>query len=71
MQDLAHIKTATGDKVLVLRRLVTRKRDNAGYAVLKIRKTGNAGRYLTDESNYLKDDPELLAALLAGNPISL
>lgn len=71
MQDLAHIKTATSDKVLVLRRLVTRKRDNSGYAVLKLRKTGNEGRYLVDESNYLKDDPELLAALLAGKSISL
>lgn len=71
MQDLAHIETATGDKILVLRRLVTRKRDDSGYAVLKLRKTGDAGRYLSDESNYLNDDPEMLAALLAGKSISL
>jgi len=71
MQDIAHIETASGDKVLVLRRLVTRKRDGAGYAVLKLRKTGNEGRYLEDESNYLKDDPKMLAALLEGKSISL
>lgn len=71
MQDTAHVKTATGDKVLVLRRLVARKRDSSGYVTLKLRKTGHAGRYLVDESNYLNDDPEMLAALLAGKQISL
>ena len=71
MQDTAHVKTANGEKILVLRRLVFRKRDKSGYATLKLRKTGNAGRYLVDESNYLNDDPEMLADLLAGKSISL
>lgn len=66
MQDAAHV-IVKGQKVLVLRRVNLA----ANYVSLKVRKTGQAGMYLPDESAHLEQNPDALEKLLNGKVIKL
>lgn len=65
MQTIAHLEI-DGQKIKVLVRLSSWK---VTYVTLKLRKSGEDGNLLSDESEYLKVDREKLAELLAGKVI--
>lgn len=66
MQQLAHLKIE-GQIIKVLARL-TKKRDGF-YVSLKLRDSGEIGKEMSDESEYLKTEPQKLSDLLAGKVI--
>jgi len=65
MQQIAYLEI-DGQKIKVLARLSSFK---ATHVTLKLRKSGEDGSLLSDESEYLKVDREKLADLLAGKVI--
>ena len=66
MQQLAHLKI-DGQIIKVLARL-TKKRDSF-YVSLKIRTSGELGKEMSDEAEYLKVEPQKLSDLLAGKVV--
>jgi hypothetical protein len=66
MQQLAHIKI-DGQIIKVLARL-TKKRDSF-YVSLKLRTSGEIGKEMSDEAEYLKIEPQKLSDLLAGKVV--
>jgi hypothetical protein len=62
MQYAAHLLIGT-EKILVL------VRTHKTYHSLKIRKSGKDSQLLDDESDYLSQEPELLAKLKSGEVI--
>ena len=65
MQTIAHLEIE-GKKIKVLVRLSSWK---ATHVSLKLRKSGDDGVLLTDESAYLKDEPVKLSELLDGKVV--
>ena len=72
MQQLAHLKI-DGKTIKVLARTVVLNKRGAKYdgfyVALKLRKSGDLGNELSDESLYLKDEPEKLSQLLEGKVV--
>jgi hypothetical protein len=68
MQQLGYLKI-DGKEIRVLARLTKIRRSDGFYVSLKIRKSGELGKEMSDEALYLKDEPEKMSALLAGEVV--
>lgn len=68
MQQLAHIKV-NGEIIKVLARLVKMRKSDGFYVALKLRTSGELGKEMTDEAEYLKTRPDKLQELLSGKVI--
>jgi len=68
MQQLGYVKI-DDKEIKILARLIKMRRSDGFYVSLKIRKSGDLGKELSDEALYLKDEPEKLSALLDGKVV--
>ena len=68
MQQLGYLKI-DGKEIKVLAWLTKMRRSDGFYVSLKIRKSGELGKEMSDEALYLKDEPEKLSALLKGEVV--
>ena len=68
MQQLGYLKI-DGKEIKVLARLTKIRRSDGFYVSLKIRKSGELGKEMTDEALHLKNEPEKMSALLAGEVV--
>ena len=68
MQQLGFLKI-DGKEIKVLARLTKMRRSDGFYTSLKLRASGELGKEMTDEAEYLKTEPQKLADLLAGKVV--
>jgi hypothetical protein len=68
MQQLGYLKI-DGKEIKVMARLSKMRGGDGFYVSLKIRKTGELGKEMTDEALYLKNESEKLSDLLNGRVV--
>lgn len=68
MQQLGYLKI-DDKEIKVLARLTKMRCSDGFYVSLKIRRSGELGKEMSDEALYLKDEPEKLSALLKGEVV--
>lgn len=68
MQQLGYLKI-DGKEIKVLARLTKMRHSDGFYVSLKVRKSGELGKEMSDEAEYLKTEPQKLSALLDGQVV--
>lgn len=70
MQQLAHV-IVNGETIKVLARLVKMRKSDGFYVAMKLRNSGELGKEMTSEAEYLKAEPQKLQELLSGKVIKV